>query len=775
MAQLQIVAAPDEPFGSLLPTSFDNMRIPALKLHPIHGGSEQHRAVEALAEDVVASVAANSSCAEVQSDEDLSVGISGNHLDICSAAGPFRVPLVRAELRCGPLPRTLLVKSRASAAASSAGRRVSKPVPVEVIDGGSSTYLCRGCLRRGLRGFRCTLAGAPEDAECTVRRRPLEQQTFCPTCATQGAPLDTWLLEFDQSETEAIDDEMAMQLVLAALARAGASRTDLDPSFEIWQKELGRGSNAVVHRAQRRKPLQEGTEESLVVKFFNAGREENVEKDYRTILQEVLVLAAVQGHPNIMGFHGLFSAPAPENSQWPNSARHALMLDFYSGGDLWDAVKTGKTSEHQAAVVSRDLLSALAHVHAAGFVHRDVKLENIMLTSDHRAILADFGLACLSNDRAEMVRRCGSAGYCAPEIIEGVPYDETVDVFAAGVVVYAMLLSTLPFAGPDTETVFENTIRCKISFDAGGKESKDLSVRSKSFVRHLLRRRPEARPSCKTALRHAWLSPKEDPDTADDMARRTRDSQVSVTTTASTGPTMRETGASSSGADFSEGREICDFVQGDSVNSCLEGDVFSVVTAPTEPPPKKFGRYKGDLRQRFKASAAKRLPSALGSQVMNHAMGKTGVAELAGRAQTRGTDLVALVEEPEPAAIVDDKTGGQRLTAPEVFQPDACKFATEPVGEDFSSEYPGGVKFANIVPGSSSSSVAPSRPVHRRLRLAGQQNASERAEAGSDAAACSSNMVVTPPPDRPDTAAPAGMMMVAKPHRNPLRRFFRAK
>jgi len=92
-----------------------------------------------------------------------------------------------------------------------------------------------------------------------------------------------------------------------------------------------------------------------------------------------------------------------------------------------------------------------------------VKCDNIFL--GERALLGDFGLAADLDDPIAMTRSGGSPGYAPPEVVLGMPYNEKVDVFAAGVVFYAVLTDRLPFRGSTVVSVLRKTVRCAISFD----------------------------------------------------------------------------------------------------------------------------------------------------------------------------------------------------------------------------------------------------------------------------------------------------------------------
>lgn len=281
-------------------------------------------------------------------------------------------------------------------------------------------------------------------------------------------------------------------------------RTDLSSSFRIEPAELGRGANASAHRVF---PREDGMcqKEGVVVKFFHPVAEDKAETQLASIAQEVSMFAAVQQHPNIVGFHGFFGATLGVDT-WPNMATHALMMEYCGGGDLADYMNSNKCAlpENRAKCILRGLLSALAHVHERGIVHRDVKAENIMLNDDGQPQLADFGLACYKSNDDEMSRRCGSPGYAAPELVLGHRYDEKIDVFGAGVVLYLLVTSKLPFWGSDVMSMCRRTIRCNVKFDtAKGREA--LTDNCKACVLALLHKSASARLAATAALDHTWF------------------------------------------------------------------------------------------------------------------------------------------------------------------------------------------------------------------------------------------------------------------------------
>lgn len=121
---------------------------------------------------------------------------------------------------------------------------------------------------------------------------------------------------------------------------------------------------------------------------------------------------------------------------------------YIQGRTLEARLGAGMVAPAQALAWTAELLDALAHVHAGGIVHRDVKPSNLMVDHHGRLLLVDFGLAC----RPGAAPAHGTPGYMAPEQMRG-RVDARSDVYAAGVVLYRMLAGRLPYAGTPFEAM----------------------------------------------------------------------------------------------------------------------------------------------------------------------------------------------------------------------------------------------------------------------------------------------------------------------------------
>ena len=118
-----------------------------------------------------------------------------------------------------------------------------------------------------------------------------------------------------------------------------------------------------------------------------------------------------------------------------------LVFDIMYGRELFDRVVSQRyTSEETAAKILKRLLEVLKYLEKKEILHRDIKLENILLEfedDEYSIKLADFGLAVTLKDFDPSVR-CGTPGYVAPELLNGKAYDYKADIFSVGVVLFIL-------------------------------------------------------------------------------------------------------------------------------------------------------------------------------------------------------------------------------------------------------------------------------------------------------------------------------------------------
>src|SRR6266540_1182205 len=151
--------------------------------------------------------------------------------------------------------------------------------------------------------------------------------------------------------------------------------------------------------------------------------------------------AASLSHPNIVAVFDTGS----QDDIW------FIVMEYVAGRTLRDVINAeGPVHPARAAEICADVASGLAGAHARGVVHRDVKPGNVMLTTDGKVKVMDFGIARASAAPSitQTAAVVGTAQYIAPEQAQGLEVDARTDVYALGCCLYEMLTGQVPFTGP---------------------------------------------------------------------------------------------------------------------------------------------------------------------------------------------------------------------------------------------------------------------------------------------------------------------------------------
>ena len=180
---------------------------------------------------------------------------------------------------------------------------------------------------------------------------------------------------------------------------------------------MPRGSNPDEHRSQRD---QERADHS---------------KEVRTAREAAIV--TLLNHPYISGMRDVVRT----NQHW------YMLFEYINGGQMLDyIISHGRLKEKNARKFARQIASALDYCHRNSIVHRDLKIENILISKTGDIKIIDFGLSNLFSPKSQLKTFCGSLYFAAPELLQAKQYTgPEVDVWSFGIVLYVLVCGKVPF------------------------------------------------------------------------------------------------------------------------------------------------------------------------------------------------------------------------------------------------------------------------------------------------------------------------------------------
>ncbi|KAK2821123.1 hypothetical protein Q7C36_020466 [Tachysurus vachellii] len=245
---------------------------------------------------------------------------------------------------------------------------------------------------------------------------------------------------------------------------------------------LGKGTYGKVKKAVDR------TGKLVAIKSI---RKENIkdEQDLIHIRREIEIMSSLN-HPYIITIYEVFE----------NKDKIVIVMEYASKGDLFDYICERHISEREARHTFRQIVSAVHYCHQNGIVHRDLKLENILLDANGDVKIADFGLSNLYRRDEYLQTYCGSPLYASPEIVNGRPYKgPEVDSWSLGVLLYALVHEAMPFDGQDYKTLVRQISR-------GDYRKPTKRSDACGLIRWMLMVNPDRRATLEEIAGHWWVN-----------------------------------------------------------------------------------------------------------------------------------------------------------------------------------------------------------------------------------------------------------------------------
>ncbi|KAI9259868.1 kinase-like domain-containing protein [Sporodiniella umbellata] len=272
-------------------------------------------------------------------------------------------------------------------------------------------------------------------------------------------------------------------------------------NYVIYKKTLGSGSMGTVKLAESLSPKDHHLYAVKIMPKINLdlpiSNENNkdpkdtpIEREQRTI-REMAIMHLLR-HPNIC-----------QLKEWVvHGDSYYMFLEYIEGGQLLDyIISHGKLREKLARKFARQIVSALDYCHRNSIVHRDLKIENILITKNEEIKIIDFGLSNIYSPGRLLNTFCGSLYFAAPELLQARHYTgPEVDVWSFGVVLYVLVCGRVPFDDTSLPALHQKIKEGQVEYpDHLSKECIDLL--SKILVVN-----PAKRGTMSFVINHPWIN-----------------------------------------------------------------------------------------------------------------------------------------------------------------------------------------------------------------------------------------------------------------------------
>ena len=191
------------------------------------------------------------------------------------------------------------------------------------------------------------------------------------------------------------------------------------------------------------------TKEKVAIKIIDKSKLLNDDFDIQRVKKEISILKKLR-HKNIIQLYEILES------------KHYLYIamEYCEGRELFDyIVKRKKLSEKEACKFFQQLINGVEYLHKQGIIHRDLKPENILLDNNLNIKISDFGLSTFFNRGQFLQTPCGTPSYAPPEMLRGEKYNgEETDVWSCGIILYAMVCGSLPYAESKEDIICKKII-----------------------------------------------------------------------------------------------------------------------------------------------------------------------------------------------------------------------------------------------------------------------------------------------------------------------------
>ena len=278
---------------------------------------------------------------------------------------------------------------------------------------------------------------------------------------------------------------------------------DITQFYEV-QKKIGEGAYGKIYKVKNKQSGDiRAMKQITKTKITDMGK-----------FQTEIKILSMLDHPNIVRLFEVI-----EDDKYYN-----LLEELCTGGELLTRAQNNQLKEKDIARIFNQIMSGVAYIHGMGIAHRDLKLENILFSSEKPSSpikIIDFGFSVFlgknnenskdketENEKKTVYKRLkskvGTLYYISPEIIKG-NYDEKCDIWACGVILYILLAGYPPFNGNTDKEVYNQITNIKLDFEK--ERWKNISKYAKELIKNMLTP-AKNRFTAKQVLSSKWLEVK---------------------------------------------------------------------------------------------------------------------------------------------------------------------------------------------------------------------------------------------------------------------------
>ena len=253
--------------------------------------------------------------------------------------------------------------------------------------------------------------------------------------------------------------------------------------FYLYGRQIGHGAFGKVNLA-----LHVASGRLVAIKTFSKKHLKNKHAKQK-IKHEINILSHLR-HPFINQILDSFETD-----------KHIFIVMEYVCGDLLDFIrKRGKLSESISKLIFKQIIEGLRYIHKKKIVHRDIKLDNILIDLTNTVKICDFGVSRKLSNGDIMYEHCGTPAYIAPEIFQNKGYEGYLcDIWSAGVTLYYMLSGSQPFRANSIKELEKIVIQGKFE------EIEEVSKEANDLINEMLQVDPKKRINIDKILKHPWL------------------------------------------------------------------------------------------------------------------------------------------------------------------------------------------------------------------------------------------------------------------------------